>query len=76
MSTPGGLLLHIRAECEDFGFEFERLLLDALGDAITMADEVSGFRCFDSHDLLGFVDGMSNPTGGDVCGAATHASCG
>jgi putative iron-dependent peroxidase len=44
-------------------FEFERLLLDALGDAVTVTDEVEGFRYFDSRDLLGFVDGTENPTG-------------
>ena len=32
-STPGDLLFHIRAEREDMTFEFERQLLDVLGDA-------------------------------------------
>ena len=62
-STPGDLLFHIRAEREDLCFEFERLLLDALGDAVTVVDEVAGFRYFDARDLLGFVDGTENPTG-------------
>jgi putative iron-dependent peroxidase len=44
-------------------FELERLILGALGDAVTVADEVQGFRYFDSRDLLGFVDGTENPTG-------------
>ena len=44
-------------------FELERLLLDALGDAATVADEVQGFRYFEARDLLGFVDGTENPTG-------------
>ena len=34
-----------------------------LGDSVTVVDEVSGFRYFDSRDLLGFVDGTENPTG-------------
>ena len=34
-----------------------------LGDAITVVDEVQGFRYFDARDLLGFVDGTENPTG-------------
>src|SRR5271163_2894666 len=38
-STPGDLLFHIRAERPDFCFEFERLLLNALGDAVTVVDE-------------------------------------
>ncbi|MFT3732146.1 MAG: Dyp-type peroxidase [Hyphomicrobium sp.] len=62
-STPGDLLFHIRAERRDFCFEFERLLLDSLGDGITVVDEVAGFRYFDARDLLGFVDGTANPTG-------------
>jgi putative iron-dependent peroxidase len=62
-STPGDLLFHIRAERDDLCFEFERLLLSALGDAVTVVDEVQGFRYFDARDLLGFVDGTENPTG-------------
>jgi putative iron-dependent peroxidase len=48
----------------------ERLLLDALGDAITVVDEVQGFRYFDDRDLLGFVDGTENPTGNALYQAA------
>lgn len=66
VSTPGDVLFHIRAERGDFCFEFERLLLDALGDSVRVADEVSGFRYFDSRDLLGFVDGTANPVGVDM----------
>jgi putative iron-dependent peroxidase len=65
-STPGDLLFHIRSERADLCFEFERLLLDNLGAAVTVIDEVSGFRYFDARDLLGFVDGTANPTGGDL----------
>ena len=70
VATPGDLLFHIRAERGDFCFEFERQLLDLLGDAITVQDEVTGFRYFDARDLLGFVDGTANPTGGDMAEAA------
>lgn len=69
-STPGDLLFHIRAERADLCFEFERLLLDGLGSAATMIDEVSGFRYFDARDLLGFVDGTANPTGIDLPASA------
>ncbi|MCS5722637.1 Dyp-type peroxidase [Herbiconiux sp. CPCC 203407] len=62
-STPGDLLFHIRSERGDLTFELERLLLDKLGDAVTVVDEVQGFRYFDARDLLGFVDGTENPTG-------------
>jgi porphyrinogen peroxidase len=69
-ATPGDLLFHIRAERSDLCFELERLLLDALGDAITVVDEVQGFRYFDDRDLLGFVDGTENPTGNALYQAA------
>jgi porphyrinogen peroxidase len=65
-ATPGDLLFHIRAERPDMCFEFERILLDNLGAAVTVVDEVSGFRYFDARDLLGFVDGTANPTGLDL----------
>lgn len=69
-STPGDLLFHIRSERPDLCFEFERLLLDSLGAAVTVVDEVSGFRYFDARDLLGFVDGTANPTGLDLPASA------
>ncbi|MGY6161405.1 Dyp-type peroxidase [Paraburkholderia strydomiana] len=65
-TTPGDLLFHIRAERPDFCFEFERILLRTLGSAVTMIDEVSGFRYFDARDLLGFVDGTANPVGHEI----------
>lgn len=65
-ATPGDLFFHIRAERADLCFEFERLLLNQLGASAEVADEVVGFRYFDSRDLLGFVDGTANPTGRDI----------
>ncbi len=70
VSTPGDLLFHIRAERSDMCFELEKLILDALGDSITVVDEVQGFRYFDDRDLLGFVDGTENPTGNAMYQAA------
>jgi porphyrinogen peroxidase len=70
VATPGDLLFHIRANRADMCFELERLILEALGDAVTVADEVQGFRYFDSRDLLGFVDGTENPTGADLSQSA------
>lgn len=69
-STPGDLLFHIRSERPDMCFEFERILLDSFGAAVTVVDEVSGFRYFDARDLLGFVDGTANPTGLDLPASA------
>lgn len=70
VSTPGDVLFHIRAERADMCFELERLILDALGDSVTVVDEVHGFRYFDSRDLLGFVDGTENPTGNAMFAAS------
>lgn len=63
VSTAGDLLFHIRAERRDICFEFERQLMDQLGDAVSLVDETFGFRYFDVRDLLGFVDGTANPVG-------------
>ncbi|NUT44084.1 MAG: Dyp-type peroxidase [Thermoactinospora sp.] len=63
VSTPGDLLLHVRADRMDLCFELVSLIMSRLGDAVASADEVHGFRYFDARDLLGFVDGTENPEG-------------
>lgn len=63
VASPGDLLFHIRSDRRDLCFEFERQLMDLLGDAVTVIDETVGFRYFDVRDLLGFVDGTANPVG-------------
>lgn len=60
-STPGDLLFHLRARTMDLCFELAHLIVDSLGHAVTVVDEVHGFRYFDERDLLGFVDGSANP---------------
>jgi putative iron-dependent peroxidase len=62
-ATPGDLLLHLRHERMDLCFEFASEAMNRLAGAVTVADEVHGFRFFDERDLLGFVDGTENPTG-------------
>ncbi|OOO12141.1 Dyp-type peroxidase [Aspergillus oryzae] len=66
VSTPGDLLFHIRSDRRDLCFEFERQLMDLLGDSVTVIDQTVGFRYFDVRDLLGFVDGTANPVGPSV----------
>jgi putative iron-dependent peroxidase len=69
VSTPGDLIFHIRAKHMDLCFELARQIMDRLEGAVTTADEVQGFRYFDERDLLGFVDGTENPTGGAAADA-------
>ncbi len=63
VSTPGDLLLHIRAATMDLCWELASLAVGRLAGAATVIDEVHGFKYFDERDLLGFVDGTENPTG-------------
>ena len=69
-ATPGDLLLHIRHERMDMCFEFATQVMGRLAGAVTVVDEVHGFRFFDERDLLGFVDGTENPVGGAAAAAA------
>lgn len=66
VATPGDLLYHIRAASTDLIVEFERILLEAFGHAVTVIDDVAGFRYFNGRDLLEFVDGTANPDGLDL----------
>jgi porphyrinogen peroxidase len=70
VSTPGDLLLHIRHERMDLCFEFATQVMNRLAGAVTVVDEVHGFRFFDERDLLGFVDGTENPVGAAAGAAA------
>jgi putative iron-dependent peroxidase len=62
-STAGDLLFHIRAESMDVCFELGGRVLASMAGAVTVVDEVHGFRFFEQRDLLGFVDGTENPDG-------------
>ncbi len=62
-STPGDLLFHIRAESMDVCFELATKIVEAMAGAVTVVDEVHGFKFFDNRDLMGFVDGTENPDG-------------
>src|SRR5262249_27378028 len=52
----------IRAKRLDLCFELASHIVGQLGEAVTVVDEVHGFKFFDERDLLGFVDGTENPT--------------
>src|SRR5512133_919818 len=64
-STPGDVLLHIRAERMDLCFELAAQIMAHLGDSVSTVDETHGFRYFDDRDLTGFVDGTENPAGSE-----------
>ncbi len=63
VSTPGDILFHIRAKRMDLCFELATQIMDSIGDAVSVADEVHGFRYFEDRDVIGFVDGTENPRG-------------
>jgi porphyrinogen peroxidase len=63
VATQGDILFHIRAKRIDLCFELATQIMESLGDAATIADEVHGFRYFDDRDVMGFVDGTENPRG-------------
>lgn len=62
VATPGDLLFHIRARDMGLCFELATQITARLAGAVTLVDEIYGFRYFDDRDLLGFVDGSENPT--------------
>jgi putative iron-dependent peroxidase len=47
----------------DICFELATQIMERIGDAVLVADEVQGFRYFEDRDLIGFVDGTENPRG-------------
>ncbi|UOZ03830.1 Dyp-type peroxidase [Amycolatopsis sp. WQ 127309] len=63
VTSDADLLFHFRADRMDLCFELETLIMARLAGAVTVVDEVQGFRYFDARDVLGFVDGTENPTG-------------
>jgi putative iron-dependent peroxidase len=69
-ATPGDLIFHIRASRMDLCFEFATQVMYRLSGAVSVADEVHGFRFFDNRDLIGTVDGTESPDGADGTAAA------
>jgi porphyrinogen peroxidase len=70
LATPGDVLFHIRAGRMDICFELATQIMERIGDAVSAADEVQGFRYFEDRDLIGFVDGTENPRGAAALEAA------
>ncbi|MET4166786.1 MULTISPECIES: Dyp-type peroxidase [Gordonia] len=70
-ATPADLLVHIKSDDMGLCYELGAKITEALGDAVTVVDEVHGFRYFDLRDLIGFVDGTENPTGQAAIDAIT-----
>ncbi len=70
VSTPGDILFHIRAKRMDLCFELAMQIMEQIGDVVSVADEVHGFRYFDDRDVMGFVDGTENPRGDEAREAA------
>jgi porphyrinogen peroxidase len=70
LATPGDVLFHIRAGRMDICFELATQIMECIGDAVSPADEVQGFRYFEDRDLIGFVDGTENPRGAAALEAA------
>ena len=68
-STPGDILLHLRALSVKMCFELTMLIMQALDDAVEPVDEVHGFRYFDARAMIGFVDGVENPEGAEALDA-------
>ena len=63
VSTPGDVLFHIRSKRMDMCFELATHIMERIRNAVSVVDEVHGFRYFDDRDVIGFVDGTENPRG-------------
>ena len=74
VSTPGDILFHIRAKRTDMCFEMATQIMESIGEVVSVADEVHGFRYFDDRDVMGFVDGTENPRGDAASEAAILGS--
>ncbi|NMO01666.1 Dyp-type peroxidase [Gordonia sp. TBRC 11910] len=70
-ATPGDILLHIKADDDAVCFELAAQAVREFGDAVSVADDVHGFRYFEMRDLTGFVDGTENPAGSQALDTIT-----
>lgn len=68
-STPGDILIHLKAPHIDVCFEMAKQIGLALQGLVDYQFELHAFKFFDERDLLGFVDGSQNPEGKDAAAA-------
>ena len=61
VSTPGDILLHIRARQMGLCFEFASIIDEKLKGVVESVDETHGFRYMDGKAIIGFVDGTESP---------------
>ncbi len=64
-ATPADLFLHVHGQRPDSVFALARAARNALGAAVSVVEEIHGFRTRESRDLTGFVDGTENPCGAE-----------
>jgi putative iron-dependent peroxidase len=65
IATRGDLHLHIRADNASICYDMAAAIAEILTPVADCAEEVHGFRYWDSRSILGFVDGTENPHGID-----------
>ena len=65
VATRGDLHLHIRSDAFSYCVDAASAITDILRTVAVNAQEVHGFRYWDSRSILGFVDGTENPHGED-----------
>jgi len=65
VASHGDLHFHIRADTTSICYDMAAAISDVLAPVAVSAEEVHGFRYWDSRTILGFVDGTENPQGQD-----------
>lgn len=65
VSTKGDLHFHLRAVNRSLCYDMAAEIAEVLNPAAVCAEEVHGFRYWDSRSILGFVDGTENPSGAE-----------
>jgi len=65
VSSKGDLHFHIRADNTSICYDMAATITNILEPVATSAEEIHGFRYWDSRSILGFVDGTENPQGQD-----------